>query len=98
MREDPIEPGLPIVDAHHHRRDRPGRTYRAVEMGRDIAESGHNVIATVYMDSGMGYATSGPESLRSVGETRWVLTKPDRCRLEGRSSVWGSSRTDFRLG
>ena len=99
VREDPIEPGLPIVDAHHHLWDRPGRTYRAVEMGRDIAESGHNVIATVYMDSGMGYATSGPESLRSVGETRWVLDEARSMPPGGTQFGLGIvSRTDFRLG
>jgi predicted TIM-barrel fold metal-dependent hydrolase len=97
--EDPIEPGLPIVDAHHHLWDRPGRSYRAVEMGRDIAESGHHIVATVYMDSGMGYATSGPESLRSVGETSWVLHQARSMPPEGTQFGLGIvSRTDFRLG
>jgi predicted TIM-barrel fold metal-dependent hydrolase len=97
--EDPIEPALPIVDAHHHLWDHPGRTYRAVEMARDIAGSGHNVIATVYMDSGMGYATSGPDSLRSVGETRWVLDQARSMPPGGTQFGLGVvSRTDFRLG
>ena len=52
VHEVPIEPDLPIVDAHHHLWDRPERKYRTQEMARDIEESGHNVVATVFMDSG----------------------------------------------
>lgn len=97
--EPPIDPELPIVDAHHHLWDRPGRRYRITDMAEEIAESGHNVVATVYMDSGNGYLTDAPEALRSVGETTWVLD-------EARSLPRGSprfglgivSRTDFRLG
>jgi L-fuconolactonase len=98
-REPPIEADLPIVDAHHHLWDHPGRRYRATDLARDIAESGHNVIATVYMDSGSGYFTTGPEHLRSVGETRWV--QHEAASMAHGTTDFGSgivSRTDFRLG
>jgi L-fuconolactonase len=99
VHEAPIEPDLPIVDAHHHLWDMPERKYRTQEMAHDIEESGHNVVATVFMDSGSGYLTDGPEILRSVGETKWVLDA-------SRSAPPGSpdfglgiiSRTDFRFG
>jgi predicted TIM-barrel fold metal-dependent hydrolase len=99
VREAPIEPDLPIVDGHHHLWVRPERKYGTEEMARDIEESGHNVVATVFMDSGSGYLTDGPEILRSVGETKWVLDV-------SRSAPPGSpefglgiiSRTDFRFG
>jgi L-fuconolactonase len=98
VREAPIEPDLPIVDAHHHLWNRPGARYLSAEMSRDIEESGHNVVATVYMDSGSGYLTEGPESLRSVGETTWVLGESRATKGTTAFGLGIISRTDFRLG
>ena len=42
-------PRRPIVDPHHHLWDRGGLRYMIEEMVSDIA-SGHNIIATVYVD------------------------------------------------
>jgi predicted TIM-barrel fold metal-dependent hydrolase len=36
------------------------------------AESGHNVIATVFVDCGAFYRADGPEAYKSVGETEFV--------------------------
>jgi predicted TIM-barrel fold metal-dependent hydrolase len=38
----------------------------------DDIRSGHNVIATVYMECGAMYRKEGPEALRPVGETEFV--------------------------
>ena len=46
--EEIIDPSRPIVDPHHHLWNR-GHRYLIEEMAADIA-SGHNVIATVYVD------------------------------------------------
>ena len=69
-----IEPGLPIVDTHHHVwRDRGG--YMLDEVLADTG-SGHNVVATVFIDCRFQYRTDGPAELRSVGEVeawrRWL--------------------------
>ena len=48
--EGVLEPGLPIIDAHHHFYERPGWTYLAPAYLAD-ARSGHNVIASVYMQA-----------------------------------------------
>ena len=50
-REAALEPDLPIVDPHHHLIDRPeSGTYLLPDLLKDIAEGGHNVIATVYLE------------------------------------------------
>ena len=69
--EEVIDPARPIVDPHHHLWDRGGQRYMIEEMAADIA-SGHNVIATVYVDCRSMYRASGPEALRPVGEVEFA--------------------------
>jgi predicted TIM-barrel fold metal-dependent hydrolase len=71
LSEDVLEPDLPIVDAHHHFYDRPGWRYLGDEYRAD-ASAGHKVRASVYMQALTGYRSSGPEPLRTVGETEYV--------------------------
>src|SRR5450755_4235317 len=70
-REDVIDPERPIVDAHHHLWDRGGQRYMIEEITRDIA-SGHNIVATVYVEARSMYRAGGPEALRPVGEVEFV--------------------------
>src|SRR3977135_3981323 len=65
--EDVLDPGRPVVDPHHHLWDRGGQRYMIEEMAADIA-SGHNIIATVYVDCRSMYRAHGPEAFRPVGE------------------------------
>lgn len=69
--EDVLEPGLAIVDAHHHLFDRPDWRYRANELLRDLRD-GHRIVATVYLQCGEQYRVDGPQALRPVGETEFV--------------------------
>jgi predicted TIM-barrel fold metal-dependent hydrolase len=69
--EDVIDPGRPIVDAHHHLWDRGGQRYMIEEITGDIA-SGHNIVATVYVDCRSMYRAGGPEALRPVGEVEFA--------------------------
>src|SRR5205814_10439427 len=64
--EEVIDPARPIVDTHHHLWDRGGLRYMIEDMAADIA-SGHNVVATVYIDCRSIYRASGPEAFRPVG-------------------------------
>lgn len=66
--EDVLEPGLPIVDPHHHLWDRPGSRYMPPDLKNDVT-SGHTVVATVYVESNAMYRSHGPVSLMPVGET-----------------------------
>ena len=45
--EDILEPGLPIIDPHHHLYDRPRYTYLFPDLLADVG-SGHNIRATLY--------------------------------------------------
>src|ERR1700728_3318370 len=70
-REETIDPERPIVDAHHHLWDRGGQRYMIEEITGDIA-SGHNIVATVYVDCRSMYRAGGPEALRPVGEVEFA--------------------------
>src|SRR5437762_14178490 len=61
--EEILEPDLPIVDPHHHLWDHPGSRYLLDELLADV-NSGHNIVATVFIQCGSGYRTSGPEEMR----------------------------------
>jgi predicted TIM-barrel fold metal-dependent hydrolase len=69
--EDILEPGLPIVDPHHHLYDRPRYTYLFPDLLADVG-SGHNIRATLYVQAGSMYRADGPEELKSLGETEFV--------------------------
>jgi predicted TIM-barrel fold metal-dependent hydrolase len=69
--EDIIDPKRPIVDPHHHLWDRGGLRYMIEEMSDDIA-SGHNIVATVYVDCRSMYRANGPEAFRPVGEVEFA--------------------------
>ena len=69
--EDIIDPTRPIVDPHHHLWDRGGLRYLIEEMTDDIA-SGHNVVATVYVDCRSMYRAGGAEAFRPVGEVEFA--------------------------
>jgi L-fuconolactonase len=72
QRNEPIlEPGLPIIDPHHHLWDRPGWRYLLDELLADTG-TGHNIIATVFVQARAMVRATGPEELRPVGETEFV--------------------------
>ena len=66
-----LEPELPIIDPHHHLWIRPGSRYLADDLLADI-NSGHNIVATVYVQAQSMYRQSGPPEMRPVGETEFV--------------------------
>ena len=69
--EEVIDPSRPIVDPHHHLWDRGGQRYMIEELSADIA-SGHNIVATVYVEARSMYRATGPEALRPVGEVEFA--------------------------
>ncbi len=71
-RKEPIlEPDLPIVDPHHHLWDRPGWRYLLDELLADTS-SGHNILATVFVQARAMPRAAGPVEMRPVGETEFV--------------------------
>jgi predicted TIM-barrel fold metal-dependent hydrolase len=66
-----LEPDLPIVDPHHHLWDRAGNRYLLDDILADT-NSGHNVVATVFVQCRAFHRADGDETLRPVGETEFV--------------------------
>ena len=87
-RKEPIiEPELPIVDPHHHLWQRPGWRYLLEDLLRDTG-SGHNVVATVFMEARSMYRDQGPEEMRPVGETEFANGIAAMCS----SGIYGKTR------
>jgi len=98
-REEILEPGLPIDDAHHHLWDRGGG-YFLDELLSDTG-SGHNVVATVFVQCGYGYRSTGPEALRPVGETEFmagIAREAERRKLKTRACAGIVGAADLALG
>ena len=108
--ETTIEPELPIIDPHHHlwdlrKNNQMGfrqEVYLCEEISRDIQDSGHNVVQTVFAQCGAFYRADGPEEMKCIGETEFV----NGIAAMSRSGLYGSTRlctgifstADLRLG
>ncbi|RZL88135.1 MAG: amidohydrolase [Variovorax sp.] len=66
-----LDPGLPIIDAHHHLFDRPAQRYMLEDYLDDVG-AGHKVIASVYVETLAMARTQGPEVLRPLGEIEFA--------------------------
>ena len=99
LTEEILEPGLPIVDPHHHLWDHPGSRYLLDDLVADV-DSGHNIVATVFIQCGSGYRTSGPEEMRSIGESEFVRAIAEESdRRGGKTKICAGivSFADLRL-
>jgi predicted TIM-barrel fold metal-dependent hydrolase len=96
-----LEPELPIVDPHHHLWDRPGWRYLLDDLLADT-NSGHNIVATVFVQCRAMHRVGGPDAMKPVGETEFV----NGVAAMSASGGYGKTRicagivgnTDFRLG
>lgn len=86
--EDVLEPDLPIIDPHHHLWDSravahmlPDHIFMQAVKRRPLylldslladTASGHNILATVYLECGSYYRADGPAEMKPVGETEFV--------------------------
>ncbi|MEI6201456.1 MAG: amidohydrolase family protein [Enhydrobacter sp.] len=100
-KEAALEPGLPIVDPHHHLWQRSGNDYLFHDLLADTQE-GHNIVATVFVDCHSMYRKDGPAELRCTGETEFA----NGVAAMSASGVYGNlracagivSHVDLRLG
>lgn len=103
VREEALEPELPIVDPHHHMwvdpLHRSGERYTGHEDVLRDMRSGHRIVGTVYVECGHDWRTNGPEHLRPVGETEAVNAEAERCLALGAPVAAGIvGRANFELG
>jgi len=72
QREAALEPGLPIIDPHHHFWDTPQRgRYLLAELLDDIG-GGHNIVSTVFLECRSMYKKDGSAEMAPVGEVEFV--------------------------
>ena len=71
LKEAALEPELPIVDPHHHLWQRAGNDYMFHDLLADT-QTGHNIVATVFVDCHSMYRADGPG--------RAALRRRDRVR------------------
>lgn len=77
--EEPIDPAMPIIDAHHHLFDRLRADIAAhVKTSRFMIDEyveqtgqGHNVIGSVAVAGHWMWRADGPQELRPLGETEF---------------------------
>ena len=69
--EPALEPGLAIIDAHHHLWDHADNPYLGADLSADVT-AGHRILATVFVECGAMYRQNGAPALASLGETEFV--------------------------
>jgi predicted TIM-barrel fold metal-dependent hydrolase len=89
LAELPLEPGLVIIDPHHHVRDRVGSRYLFEDFLGDLTSCGHAIRATVAIESGDMFRAGGPLELQPVGETEF---------LNGVAAMFASGKYGTTLG
>lgn len=97
--EEVIDPHGAVVDPHHHLWDRGGECYDLAAYEAEAA-AGHPVSASLYVECQNHYLEQGPEALRCVGETRWVVETLERAGALGAPAVCRGllARADLALG
>lgn len=71
-RDEPIlEPDLPILDAHHHLYDLPGRRY-LLDDYLDDARAGHRIMGSVYVETQAFARATGDLPMRGIGEVEFA--------------------------
>jgi len=71
LEEDVLELDLAIIHPHHHLWDRPGNRYLIDDILTDTG-SGHNIVATVFVQCRAFHRADGEEAMKPVGETEFV--------------------------
>src|ERR1700704_6237084 len=70
-KEEILEPALPIIDPHHPLWDRPGWRYLLDDLLADT-NSGHNILATVFVQARAMLRADGPDEMKPLGEVEFV--------------------------
>ena len=79
--ESPLEPELPICDAHHHLWQRPPRGYMLGDLLQDL-RAGHNIVSTVAVECRYAYRKDGPDELKPVGEVEFLESMAERAAAD----------------
>jgi predicted TIM-barrel fold metal-dependent hydrolase len=80
--ETVIDPGLPIIDPHHHLWVEHGVPYLGPEIMADVGD-GHAVAATVFIQANYNYRPDLPAHLAPTGETEAAAAIAAECATAG---------------
>ena len=89
-------PDQPIIDPHHHLWKHSSRSgpYLTPDLLVDL-DSGHNILATVFVECGSEYRTTGPDEMKTLGEVEFVIEASQNTPRIAQAIV---ARADLRLG
>jgi L-fuconolactonase len=79
--EPVLEPTRHIIDPHHHLWEMNGG-YLLPDLLVDL-NSGHRIVATVFVQCVYAYRSGGPHEMRPVGETEFVASVATQARERG---------------
>ncbi|MGB1343145.1 MAG: amidohydrolase family protein [Pseudomonadales bacterium] len=100
VKEDIVDPDRPIIDPHHHLwQERRGRNYLLEDLWADTG-SGHNIVKTVFIECRAQYRDDGPEHMRCLGETEFVLDQARKSEADpNQATIAGIvGKVDLTLG
>lgn len=89
--EEIVEPDRPIIDTHHHLWKTASfwGTYVLEDLWADT-DSGHNIEKTVFIDCHSSYREDGPDHLKPIGETEFVVSLAEEsARQEDKATIAG---------
>ena len=105
--EEVIRPEIPIIDPHHHlwpstfsaNSEFVSNRYLLEDLWEDT-ERGHKIVKTVFVECGQGYYDDGPEEMKPVGETEFVVSVSKEASLDNSKAQIGGivSFADMMLG
>ena len=77
VKEEVIDPELPIIDPHHHLWNGDNQLagsfpYQMEHLSEDT-NSGHNIVGTIFMECAQGYLQDGEDKYKPTGETEYVM-------------------------
>jgi L-fuconolactonase len=83
-----LEPDLAICDPHHHYWNHDRNPYLLEQLHADTG-SGHNVVSTVFIDCMAEYKTDGPDHMKPVGETEFIIEAAERSDTGDQATIAG---------
>jgi L-fuconolactonase len=85
--EEIIDPARPIIDPHHHLWDRVGSRYLVHTLYDDL-NSGHNIVASVFIQNRAMLRADGPPDMAPLGEVEFA----NGAAAFGASGLYGTAR------
>ena len=104
VKEEIIDPELPIIDPHHHLwngdNQLAGSFPYLIENLSEDTNSGHNIVGTIFMECAQGYYQEGEDKYKPIGETEYVMKiiKDAKKRSNSANIIGIISFADLMLG